>query len=63
LPQRPQWSRRALVSTQAPLQKLSPAAHTQAPAWQVLPPVHARPQPPQFVALVRRSTQAAPHAV
>jgi hypothetical protein len=52
------------VSTQAPLQKVSPPVHPeQVPDEQVTPLVHAAPQAPQFWLSVWRLTQLDPHRV
>jgi hypothetical protein len=34
---------------QLPPQSCVPAGHAQVPAWHVIPPLHAIPQPPQFL--------------
>src|SRR5512132_3128284 len=47
-----------LVSTHLPPQSTAGSTHVQAPATQVVPPVQATPQPPQFSPFVRMSTQA-----
>jgi hypothetical protein len=45
---------------QLPLQSCMPLGHAQAPLWQVLPPVHVLPQPPQLLLSVCVSTHALP---
>jgi hypothetical protein len=49
-----------VVSTQAPLQSVCPAAQpplTHALLWQICPLAQARPQPPQWRALLAGSAQ------
>ncbi len=60
-PQPPQFARSFVVSTQTPLQSVVLAGHVQAPATQVVPPLHARSQPPQFWLSAFVSTHEAPH--
>ena len=57
LPQPLQWFLSLVMSTQTPLQSTVGAAQTHLPAWQTVPPVQARPQPPQLSGLVWRSIQ------
>lgn len=50
--------------TQVPLpQSIFPEGHSQLPSLQTIPPLHALPHPPQWLALVLVSTQAVPHKV
>lgn len=56
-PQPPQFAGSALVSTQAPLQRVRPEVHTHAPAVQVWLAAQARPQLPQFEGSALVSTQ------
>ena len=48
---------------QTPEHAVSAPEQRQRPAVQMRPPEHVRPQPPQLVALVWRSTHAPPHEV
>jgi hypothetical protein len=73
-PQPPQWAVLTAVLTQKPSQRVRPmpqamppsiggGAPTQAPATQLWPAAQARPQPPQWASLVRKSTHAPPHSI
>ena len=62
-PQAPQWVVLVRMLTHCPSQLWVPAGHLQAPPWQELPPVQVRPQLPQSLLSVCRSTQAPPHSV
>jgi hypothetical protein len=53
----------AVLLTHAPEHRCWPDAQTHEPAWQVLPPVHALPHPPQFALSVCSLTHALPQAV
>ena len=63
VPQAPQLLLLIVVSTQMPLQSVSPAGHLHWPAWHVSPPVQALPHLPQSRRLACRLTHEAPHAV
>jgi hypothetical protein len=63
LPHLPQLLTSLVVSTQLPLQSIWPEGHSQAPALQICPVLHRRPQASQLEGSVWRSTQLVPHAV
>jgi len=53
----------ASCEMQLPLQFSNPAAHWQAPLWQVLPAVQMTPQPPQFCGSDAAFTHCEPQVV
>jgi hypothetical protein len=59
-PHAPQLFGSVAVSTHAPLQRVRPGRHVQAPVLQYSVSAHACPQAPQFVGLVCRLTQVLP---
>jgi len=63
VPQAPQFMASTLVSTQAPLQAVSPLSQAHLLLLQCCPTVQATPQAPQFRSSSRTSTQAAPQVV
>ena len=63
LPQPPQLVGELCVAVQTPPQSVPPFGQRQAPPWQVVPPVHATLQAPQFALSEPTLTQRAPHAI
>lgn len=61
VPQAPQLSGSVAVSVQVPLHTVWPVEQVQTPATQLVPPLHATPQPPQLALSVFGLTHAVPH--
>ena len=55
--QPPQWAALLEISTQAPLQVVSPAAQAQPASTQNSPPLQATPQPPQLALSLKTLAQ------